>query len=132
MMVHLTVADRLEIHELAARYGTAVDDRDWDGLAAVFTVDATFELVGFGSIDDRYEGLDAIRALMEKGSHPVAHHVTNVMVEQTGDVVRLRSKIVGTLARGGAGSADYADVLRLTPAGWRIARRVVTLRHPPP
>jgi ketosteroid isomerase-like protein len=132
MTVRLTVGDRLEIHELAARYGTAVDDRDWEGLAAVFTGDATFELGGFGSIDGRYEGLDAIRALMKKGPHPVAHHVTNVIVEQAGDVVMLRSKIVGTLARGGAGSADYADVLRLTPEGWRIARRVVTLRRPQP
>jgi hypothetical protein len=44
----------------------------------------------------------------------------------------MRSKILGTNGRGDAGSADYADVLRRTPAGWRIVRRVVTLRRPKP
>jgi 3-phenylpropionate/cinnamic acid dioxygenase small subunit len=130
--VGLTVEDRLEIHELAARYGTAVDDRDWDALARVFTDDATFELSGFGAVDGRYEGFAAIRALMEKGPHPVAHHVTNVLVDERDGTVRMRSKIAGTLAGGGAGSADYADVLRATPDGWRIAARVVTLRRPKP
>jgi hypothetical protein len=31
----LTTADRLEIHELAARYGTTIGDRDWEGLEEV-------------------------------------------------------------------------------------------------
>jgi 3-phenylpropionate/cinnamic acid dioxygenase small subunit len=130
--VGLTVEDRLDLHELAARYGTVVDDRDWDGLALVFTDDATFELHGFGAIDGRYEGLAAIRSLMEKGPHPIAHHVTNVLVDVDGAVVRMRSKIVGTLERGRAGSVDYADVVRREPAGWRIASRAVTLRRPKP
>jgi 3-phenylpropionate/cinnamic acid dioxygenase small subunit len=127
--VSIDLADRLELHELAARYGTVVDDRDWDGLALVFTDDATFELNGFGDIDGLYDGLAAIRALMEKGPHPIAHHVTNVLVDVDGAVVRMRSKIVGTLERGRAGSVDYADVVRREPAGWRIATRVVTLRR---
>jgi 3-phenylpropionate/cinnamic acid dioxygenase small subunit len=132
--VSIDLADRLELHELAARYGTVVDDRDWDGLALVFTDDATFELNGFGEIDGLYDGLAAIRALMEKGPHPIAHHVTNVLVDVDvdGAVVRMRSKIVGTLERGRAGSVDYADVVRREPAGWRIASRAVRLRRPKP
>ena len=128
----LPVEDRLDIHELAARYGTVVDDRDWEHLDEVFTVDATFELQGFGRVDGRYDGLDAIRALMTAGPHPVAHHVTNVLVDSHDGLVTMRSKIVGTTPRGGAGSADYADVLRLEPVGWRIARRTVTLRRAMP
>lgn len=34
--------DRLEVRELVARYGLAVDDRDIDALAALFTPDAVF------------------------------------------------------------------------------------------
>ena len=127
----LDVADRLEIHELAARYANAIDDRDWDALAAVFTDDALYVLSGFGELDGRYEGFGAIRALMESSdSHPVAHHVTNVVVSVEGGDVRLTSKIAGPGRRGRVGSADYRDVLRHEPGGWRIAERLVTLRRP--
>jgi hypothetical protein len=33
----LTSTDRIELHELAARYGDLIDARDWPGLASVFT-----------------------------------------------------------------------------------------------
>jgi 3-phenylpropionate/cinnamic acid dioxygenase small subunit len=128
----LSVEDRLEIHELAARYGTVVDDRDWDGLAAVFTEHAVFELHGFGAVDGRYDGLAAIRTLMAKGPHPVAHHVTNVLVSAEGDVVTMRSKVIGTRPGGGAGSVDYADALVSGVDGWRIACRSATLRRAMP
>ena len=38
----LETADRVEIHELAARYGFMVDDRNWDALETVFTDAAVF------------------------------------------------------------------------------------------
>jgi hypothetical protein len=124
----ITVADRLEINELAARYGFVIDDRDWDGLATVFTDDAVFVLLGFPGGDVRLEGLTAIRDMMEHGRHPVAHHVTNVLVDVGPDGVWMRSKIIGSGAKGRVGSADYRDRLRRTGDGWRIAERVVTLR----
>jgi len=127
----LDVADRIEIHELAASYGNAIDDRDWDALAAVFTDDALYVLSGFGELDGRYEGVGAIRALMESSdSHPVAHHVTNVVVRVEGEAVHMTSKIAGPGRRGRVGSADYHDLLRHEPGGWRIAERLVTLRRP--
>ena len=121
-------ADRLEIHELAARYGTTIDDRDWIGLSRVFTDDAVFVLQGFPEGDIRLEGFAAIRSMMEGGRHPVAHHVTNVVIDAGSAGVTMRSKIVGPGPKGRVGSADYRDRLRLTATGWRIAERVVTLR----
>ena len=52
--------DREEIHELIARYGRAVDDRDWDALRAQYTPDAIFDSavgrsVGVDAIIDYYE-----------------------------------------------------------------------------
>ena len=127
----LTPSDRIEIHELAARYGTSIDDRDWDGLEQVFCRDAVYELHGFGSIDRRVVGSAEIRRMMEEsGDHPVAHHVTNVIVTVAGGEVRMRSKVIGSGAGGRVGSADYDDVLRQEDNAWRIARRVVTLRRP--
>ena len=125
----LTTADRLEIHELAARYGTTIDDRDWEGLQQVFCRDAVYELHGFGPIDRRVIGSSEIRRMMEETlEHPVAHHVTNVIVTVDGTEVRMRSKVIGSGAAGRVGSADYDDVLRREDGAWRIERRVVTLR----
>ena len=132
-MEALNIADRLEIHELASRYGTTIDDRDWDGLEQVFCRDAVYELHGFGPTERRLVGAAAIRRMMEESEeHPVAHHVTNVIVTVDGGEVRMRSKVIGSGAGGRVGSADYDDVLRLEDNAWRIARRVVTLRRPDP
>ena len=124
----LSVGDRVALHELAARYGNVIDDRDWPRLAEVFVPDAVYELHGFGRIDRRCESLTEIVALMRANVHPVAHHVTNVEVTATPNDVRMMSKIVGTLDAGKAGSADYHDVVVKTPSGWRIAERHVHLR----
>ena len=127
-----TPADRLELHELAARYGNTIDARDWTRFATVFTVDATYELKGFGALDCVIESAAQIVVFMQAStSHPVAHHVTNVEIDSTGDPVTMFSKIVGTLPGGLAGSADYADTVVRTPAGWQIAKRTVTLRRAP-
>jgi 3-phenylpropionate/cinnamic acid dioxygenase small subunit len=127
----LTVGDRLEIHELAARYGTTIDDRDWTGLESVFSRDAVYELRGFHADDRRVVGSAAIRRMMEDSvEHPVAHHVTNVIVSEDGGVVRMRSKVIGSGRRGRVGSADYTDVVRREDGAWRIAHRVVELRRP--
>lgn len=128
----LDVADRLAIHELAARYGHVIDDRDWDGLATVFTDDALFVMTGFAPDEERYEGLPAIRRMLETSTtHPVAHHVTNVVVDD-GDPVRLRFKMIGPGPGGRVGSADYRDVVVRGPDGWRIAEHRITLRRPEP
>jgi ketosteroid isomerase-like protein len=129
----LTAADRLEIHELASRYGTTIDDRDWDGLEQVFCRDAVYELRGFGAGDRRLIGSAAIRRMMEEtAEHPVAHHVTNVIVSVHDGEVRMRSKVVGPGPAGRVGSADYDDVIRREGDAWRIAERVVMLRRPDP
>jgi SnoaL-like domain len=39
----IELADRVELHELPGRYGDAIDDRNWHGLDAIFTPDATFD-----------------------------------------------------------------------------------------
>ena len=97
----LSTADRLEIHELAARYGTTIDDRDWPALEQVFCRDAVYELRGFGPTDRQVVGSAEIRRMMEDTQdHPVAHHVTNVIVTVEGSEVRMRSKVIGSGPRG--------------------------------
>lgn len=128
----LTADDRLALHELAARYANTIDARDWDRFETVFTDTCRYELVGFGRFDAVIDGCSALRAFMEASTtHPISHHVTNVEVDEGPDAVRMFSKIAGTLPGGSVGTADYADRVVHTAAGWRIAERTVTLRRPP-
>ncbi|HEY2107565.1 MAG TPA: nuclear transport factor 2 family protein, partial [Candidatus Binataceae bacterium] len=63
-MSKLTVEDRLELHEIAARYGDLIDERDWEGLAAVFTTDAVFDATDLGM--PLLNGLEKIRQGMDR------------------------------------------------------------------
>ena len=131
-MEDFTIDDRLALHELAARYGNTLDDRDWDRFEPVFTADCRYELRGFGRSDVVLNGSAVVRSYMEASArHPVAHHVTNVEIDATGTPVRMLSKIVGTLPDGNAGSADYHDTVVRSAVGWQIADRLVTLRRAP-
>lgn len=122
-------ADRLELHELAARYGDLIDARDWEGLSTVFVADAVFDLSDIKKGELR--GLAAIQEHMElEPHHPLAHHITNVYVETDGAGVRLRSRVVGVLPDHRAGSGEYRDEVVPTADGWRIARRTFRLRRP--
>jgi ketosteroid isomerase-like protein len=47
--------DRDELRALVARYGRAVDDRDWESLADQYTPDAVFDSAGGRSV-----GTDAV------------------------------------------------------------------------
>ena len=135
----LSTEDRLALHELANRYGNAVDDRDWGALATVFDPDARFVIDTGDGPPIEHVGIEAIVAMMRVGRHPVTHHVTNVVV---GDVmgaagndaseVGLFFKVLGTGPRGRVGSADYRDTARRTADGWRIVEHLVTFRHPEP
>ena len=127
----LDIAQRLELHELAARYGNVMDDRDWGRLSILFTDDAVFSIRSLSSdVAGQWDGLAAIREMLEHSEHPVAHHVTNVEVLDAGSEVRLRFKVAGPGRSGAVGSADYDDVVTQTPDGWRIAAHHVVLRSP--
>jgi ketosteroid isomerase-like protein len=132
----LAPEDRIELHELAAAYGDAVDERDWAALSRVFTDDAVFQVTGIDGVTERHEGWPAIERLMFEGPHPVAHHVTNVRVEVDtnrdtgGSVVRLRFKVIAPGPRGRVGSAVYRDVVVRTADGWRIREHLATIIRP--
>jgi hypothetical protein len=130
--VPLNTPDRLALHELANRYGNAVDDRDWDALAAVFAPDARFVIGADEPSPVVHVGIDAIVEMMRVGRHPVTHHITNVVVDDSGDDVRLFFKVLGTGPRGRVGSADYHDIVQRSPHGWRIVEHLVTFRRADP
>jgi len=122
-------ADRLELHELPGRYGDAIDDRNWPGLARVFTDDATFDLTDLGG--PKLMGLTEIQRYMDtEAQHPRTHLMTNVYVDETPDGVKMYFRIVALLkGERQVGTASYFDDVVKTPAGWRVKDRVITLRR---
>ena len=133
-MKPLDLEDRLDLHELAARYGDIIDDRDWQALDRVFTEDAVFEVIDLVCM----EGLAEIKRYMhEEGRHPLAHLITNIHVAQDADDIRLRSRGVFPISAPGGGPGhrvfhgSYYDRVVKTPAGWRIKERIFSAARLP-
>lgn len=123
----LTLQDKIYLHELAARYGDIIDDRDWPALGTVFTEDAVFEVVDLVTM----RGLaEIMRFMAEEGRHPLAHLITNIHVEEEPQNVRLFSRGIFPIAsRGGEAGrrvfyGSYYDWVVKTPVGWRISNRI--------
>ena len=126
----ITTADRLELHVLPARYGDAIDDRNWAGLDRIFTDDAVFDLVDLGV--PLLVGLPEIKRFMDEDArHPKTHTMTNIYVDETDAGVTLNFRIIALQPGGFAGTASYYDHVVKTDAGWSVQRRVVTLRRRP-
>ena len=127
----MEIAEIVAIHQTLALYGHLLDDRDWERLSMVFTNDATFDASDAGG-GPATHSLAELRAMFDnpRTMHPLAHHITNPYVWQEADgTVHARSKIVGILADGRAGSGSYFDTLMKTAQGWRIKTRTVKLRR---
>lgn len=124
----ISLADRLELHELPGRYGDAIDDRDWERLGRIFTDDAVFDLTDLDV--PLLEGLPAIKRFMdEDAKHPKTHMMTNIYVDEDDSGVQLYFRIVAMQSKGLIGTASYYDNVVKTPDGWRVQHRVVTLRR---
>ncbi|MBK7249731.1 MAG: nuclear transport factor 2 family protein [Gammaproteobacteria bacterium] len=129
----LDTGDVLAIHELLALYGHCIDACEWQRGAELFMTDALYDMSDFALPVVR--GPDAIRALWQQHGqgHPLAHHATNVVVrEKTRGIAHVTSKGLGVGRKGRVGSVTYQDIVCVTPAGWRFAERIGTLRRPPP
>ena len=128
----LSAEDRLEIYELLSLHGHLVDSGSFDRLDELFTEDFVYDLeaLGAGTLQGGQALVDASRAMGD--DNPLGHHVTNALVIRGDeDEAIVRSKGIGVLTNGTSGTVVYEDVVRRTPAGWRIARRNVLPRRRP-
>jgi ketosteroid isomerase-like protein len=123
--------DIIEIQQLMALYGHAVDADDQTLLRQVFTDDAVFDVSVLSA--PIVEGLESIVAFFAAGKQyrPPSHNMTNAYVYESGGETRVLSKWF-TLSPpdGGTLLGDYEDVVIRTSNGWRIKHRLVKLRYP--
>ena len=127
----LEAIDRILIHELISDYGHLIDAREFSRLGENMTADVVYDMTAFEL--GVAHGLDEVIAMWTRpdAHHPLAHHATNVVITEHPDgTVRVRSKGIGVGFKGRVGTVTYLDVVRKTPAGWRIAARTGVLRRP--
>jgi hypothetical protein len=125
-------ADIVLIHQLLGRYGHTIDHGRWEEFGTLFIPEATIDYRG-GTGHVERQGRAAIvewfRSL--EGTHPPAHHVTNIVVDESADPagqVDVHSKFLAPFTReqhvpkrlyGG----DYHDIVVKTEAGWRFTHK---------
>jgi hypothetical protein len=130
----LSSDDRVELHELVARYGNVVDAGDLDALGTVYADGAELVLVTASGREVRRHGLGEIREFLAASNSTNAHILTNVTtaVETTdgGHSVVLRYRMAPPRGAEGIFSVDYRDVVVHTEAGWRIAHHTILMRPP--
>jgi len=131
-MVSLSVEDRLAVTELISLHGHLIDAGAMDRLHELFTPDVIYDVSHLGG--GQLSGIEAIRdaGLALGGDNPVAHHVTNIVINRIDeDHVAAWSKGIGVRTDGTVGSVVYKDILVRTPMGWRISHRAVLARRIP-
>ncbi|MDO9410844.1 nuclear transport factor 2 family protein [Patulibacter sp.] len=125
--------DRLDVIDLMHRYATALDTRDWELLAEVFTEDGATDYGELGGIN---RGPDAIAALCRgalAGLDASQHLIGNVTCALDGDVGTASCYFQAQHVIAGADGGDhllvggsYTDELRRVDGRWRIALRTLT------
>lgn len=134
MIATLSAGDRLEIHDLLARYAWSLDTGDEAGFVGCFTSDA--ELV-WDVFDEpgAWRGSAALQRFAAYfRSRPESagrqHHVTNIVLSTTPSGVHARSYVLVALrVEDGPHPLNvmghYEDTLRQEGGRWHIARRVI-------
>jgi ketosteroid isomerase-like protein len=127
------VADRVEIDALSAEFTDAGMMRDWDRIAALFTVDGAWRMP---HVNVEFVGREEIRAAIERLRALWEFFVQNVhagAVTIDGDTATGRAYIVefGRFKDGTShlNYALYHDRYQRTPDGWRFAERRYEVRY---
>ena len=123
--------DEREIRALAARYCRALDTKNWDLLAEVFTADATADLAS----PNHLVGLDAITErirtaleYLDDSQHLVGNHEIAVDADTGTHRCYLQAQHIRVVPDGSPNyiiAGRYEDRLVRTADGWRISHRTL-------
>ncbi|MEN9718893.1 MAG: hypothetical protein RIQ99_1771 [Pseudomonadota bacterium] len=124
-----------ELHDLAFRYGLAVDNRDATMLASIFTVDGVMR--GFGQAEARYAGasgcatmIEQVRASFERTQHNVFNQTFEL--DDDGAVTGLTTGVASHILPARDGETGlvlldfamrYHNRYAVEDGGWKFAER---------
>ena len=123
------LADKIEVHELLARYARGVDTKDWTLYRSVFTADATIDYSSAGAVAGTR---DEVVAWLEAGFVHIPmtqHFISNVEVDLDGDRAKVRAMFYNPMQLPGMDDLSYCggyyhhDMVR-TVDGWKSERLV--------
>jgi len=127
-----------ELRALVLRYAVAVDDRDFDRLAMVFTPDAVLDTgravrSGLDEIRSAMEGLHRYESTDHRVGESAFRPEPDSDATRAAGVVACEAHHVGVVDSRHVDRVmviEYQDSYVVTDAGWRIAaRRLVLLRE---
>jgi ketosteroid isomerase-like protein len=126
------LTDRAAILDVVIAYATALDGRDWEALAGLFTEDARWEYRASG---EQVRGSQAIAARirpalehLDATQHLNGNHVITVHGDEAEHTCYYHAQHVRRGLPDGElflGAGRYEDRLRRTPDGWRLTDRVL-------
>jgi 3-phenylpropionate/cinnamic acid dioxygenase small subunit len=124
-------ADLAEIQQLIFRYAWLIDERDFDGLDAVFAPGAVVHYNVFGGVKQSFPEVKSFLRMGLSLHRVTQHQMSTPLVELAGDTATARTH--GNLVHvqellDGKPSyvvqhAIYHDALARRPEGWRITSR---------
>ncbi|CAM3277724.1 polyketide cyclase [Mycobacterium intermedium] len=121
--------DRDEIFDLTVRYATAIDTRQYQLLAEVFTADAEVDYGEIGQWTSAEQVVQFMEAVHVGAAHTM-HRMSNQAIEIIGDTAKARTYIDALILTDNGSGVNavgyYDDHVVRTDAGWRIARRKFT------
>ena len=129
------ISDRLEIQQLLVDYSTAIDNRRFDDLDAVFTADAYIDYRAMGGIDGPFPEVKAWLAEVLPNFPAYSHMLGNLSITFAGETATSRVICFNPMVLGGPDETNkqvlfcglwYDDEFLRTPDGWRMTRRVET------
>ena len=110
------LSDRLEIEQLIVRYSNCIDQRDWDGLDAVFTPDAYIDYRKLGGIDGRFPQVKAWLGPALANFPHYCHLVGNIEITLAGDTARARTLCINPMDTPLPGGGSQAKSIEPWPA----------------
>jgi hypothetical protein len=121
---------RLELSDLVARYCRLVDGRDFPGVAALFTADASFHYPGGAATRPELEEFFAAQLLRYDATYHYTHaHLVELTGESTatGSVdAHAEHALEGNCVLAGI---RYEDEYVREAEGWRFGRRTLQIRY---
>jgi hypothetical protein len=128
----LTPTDYLDIQQLVASYGQALDsgigrDDNGDAYAGLFAPNGVFGR----PYTTGYEALVGLARTQPHGRHYVRHFLTNIVIDPAPDGARGRQYLVVVdIGEGGKPSSvllggHYEDVYVKTTSGWKFSSRTL-------
>ena len=132
------ISDRLEIHDLIARYSYALDRRDYDGLDELFTPDAVLDYTATGAIRGSLAEMKEFVAKAFTMFAGTQHLTTQTLIrfDDDGRTAHAKSACHNPMVFGGDLKPKmmivglwYVDTLVRTAGGWRFKERVEELLY---